>query len=408
MTNDATTNVGFKGPITSAQLPSILSKGAKYSILSAGGLKVTAAAGTRALSVAAGTAWGDGVLSTWATASPVTLDAVASSGYRWDTIYIRRTWQPGSTPTGKAEIIKVNGSASKTISARTTAVGTGTADQPLALVRVDYGSTAITEIVDLRVWGADSGGLYANSVEVTQYVNDPGARILIGDVLYNRVVDPSSGAVSWEPSDLGSLVALTTDGTVARLQTAAGMRFSVSSSNDSIFAQKPGPTGPITTFQVTAGGDIVDGNLPYGSLYGETSQETGLGTNGAGFDLEYGKVYRKGDHREIFLEIRAGSLKVVNSAGQVGDLYLFTLDTIDRPRRTVPLTILYRGLYRPDKSDAVAAGALGALVGGAGYIGTSGLIRFTSGLPNHDVLSFPTTGATANTPTFYIHAMWGV
>jgi hypothetical protein len=74
----------------------------------------------------------------------------------------------------------------------------------------------------------------------------------------------------------------------------------------------------------------------------------------------------------------------------------------------VPLTIMYRGIYRPNKSDTVASTERGALVGGAGYISAGGVIRFISGLPDHDVLSFPTTGATAHTPTFYIHAMWGV
>jgi hypothetical protein len=410
MTNDATTNVGFKGPITSAETPGILSKGVKYAALTAGALKVTAAVGTRALSVAAGTLWGDGVLSTWDTATTLNGTAVASSGYRWDTVYVKRTWQPLSSPTGKAEIRLHAGTASKTISGRATSVGTGAADQPIALVRFDYGSTVPTEIVDLRVWG-ENGGLYANNVEVTQYINEPGASIRIGDVQYDRVVHPTSGALSWATTDLADVSGIENDGTTARLLPTGvygtGMQFSVNNSSNSIVAQKPGSGGPVTTFQVDAGGDIIDGNLPYDSLYGETSDGT-FGTNGSGFDMEYGVIYRRGDLREMFFETRAGSLKVVNSAGQVSDLDLFTINSGDRPRRTVPLTIMYRGIYRPDKTDSVASGELGTLVGGAGYISASGVIRFISGLPNHDVLSFPTTGATAHQPSFYIHAVWGV
>jgi hypothetical protein len=412
MTNDATTNVGFKGPITSAQLPTMLTKGVKYAVGSAGALKVTAGVGTRVLSVAAGSAWGDGVESTWDTPTSLTGTAVASSGYRWDTVYIKRTWQPLSSPTGKAEIRLQAGSASKTISGRATSAGTGASDQPIALVRFDYNSNVVTEIVDLRVWG-DNGGLYANSVEVTQYINEPGASVRIGAVQYDRVVDPSSGAVSWDATHLRNLGAVILEAAqpIARLAptgvNGTGMQFSVNNTTNSIIAQKPGSGGPVTTFQVDEGGDIIDGNLPYDSLYGETSDTT-FGSNGSGFDMEFGTIYRRGDLREMFLETRAGSLKVVNSAGQVSDMDLFTIDAADRPRRTVPLTIMYRGIYRPNKSDTVASTELGALVGGAGYISAGGVIRFISGLPDHDVLSFPTTGATAHTPTFYIHAMWGV
>jgi hypothetical protein len=412
MTNDATTNVGFKGPITSAQTPGMLSKGVKFAALTAGALKVTAAVGTRALSVAAGTVWGDGILSTWDTATSLTGTAVASSGYRWDTVYVKHTWQPLSSPTGKAEIRLHAGTASKTISGRATAVGTGAADQPIALVRFDYGSTVATEIVDLRVWG-ENGGLYANNVEVLQYINEPGASIRIGDVQYDRVVDPSSGAVSWSTTNLhnvGVLIRDTSD-TVARIAPTGvygtGIQLSLNDADDSFYLQRPGSGGPVVTFGVDAGGDITTGNLPYASLYGETT-DTSFGTNGTGFDVEYGVIYRRGDYREMFIETRAGALKVVNSAGQVSDMDLFTIDSADRPRRTVPLTIMYRGLYRPDKSDAIAIGELGTLCGGAGYISAGGIIRFVSGLPNHDVLSFPTTGVAAHTPSFYIHAVWGV
>jgi hypothetical protein len=410
MTNDATTNVGFKGPITSAQLPTMLTKGVKYAAGSAGALKVTAGVGTRVLSVAAGSVWGDGILSTWDAPTSLTGTSVASSGYRWDTVYIKRTWQPLSSPTGKAEIRLQAGTASKAISGRATSVGTGAADQPLALVRFDYNSNVVTEIVDLRVWG-EHGGLYANNVEVLQYINEAGARVRIGDLQYDRIVDPTSGALSWATTDLADVLAIENDGAIARLLPTGvygtGMQFSVNNTTNSILAQKPGSGGPVTTFQVDQGGDIIDGNLPYDSLYGETSDTT-FGSNGSGFDREYGIIYRRGDLREMFLETRAGSLKVVNSAGQVSDMDLFTIDAADRPRRTVPLTIMYRGIYRPNKSDTVASTELGALVGGAGYISAGGVIRFISGLPDHDVLSFPTTGATAHTPTFYIHAMWGV
>jgi len=413
MTNDATTNVGFKGPITSAQLPLVQAQFARYAIQGAGDLKVTAAVGTRALKVAGGSAWGDGILSTWgSTDYPLNGTAVASSGYRWDTVYIRRTWQPASSPTGKAEITLVPGAATKAVYGRTSNAGvTGqTSDQPLALVRFDYGSNAVTEIVDLRVWGAN-GGLYANTVDaVNAYAAAPGTQIRVGDVLYCRVVDASSGATSWSVIDLGKLQSLsTTNGTTARIyptgEYGTGAQLSVSNDGGySMYFQKPNGTGGVTTlFGVNSFGQITAGLLDYTKLNGEVvSTAFGHSLSGYAVVADYTKIIRRGDEREMFLGIRSGANRTIDAYGQSADLDLFDINAEDSPRGLVPVTIGYRAARN---GTMVAVGDLGTLVQGFGYINASGLVRFSFGAPNWSALSM-TVGS--NTPTFYVHAKWSV
>lgn len=403
MTNDATTNVGFKGPITSAQTPKILGQSSRYSIQGPGDLKVTAAAGTRTLSVAAGSAWGDGVLSTWTASSPLVGTAVASSGFRYDTVFIRRTWQPASSPTGKAEIILVPGSAQREIYARTTQAGvTGqTSDQPLALVRFDYNSNAVTEIVDLRCWGND-GGLYAASVEALQYLAEPGARVRIDRSDFVRVVDRNTGAVSWDGLDMAKMDLLSRQSGDARLVGFAGANSVGIDVGDGSLSYR---TSAGTKVKFTPDGTMVSGQIPYARLTNEIG-DSSFGSVLSGFAYVGGGMYRRGVEREMYLKIRTGSLRVVNSAGQIGDLALFTIADGDRPRDAIPVQVMYRGVYRPNKADAVAIGEQGTLVGGVAYVDPSGVVRFTFGSPSFDVLPFTASGVGSGV-SFYIHGIWG-
>lgn len=141
----------------------------------------------RTVRIGTGTIWGRGVRDTKDTTTDVAIPSV-SSGTRWDLIVARRTWGTSTT-----SVVRVQGTSTKGIPAGRT-VGPGVVDdQPLALVKVTSGSTAITELVDLRCWGGGAGGLQAVDKLALQYLAFPGALVVVGTELWTYPV----GASSW-------------------------------------------------------------------------------------------------------------------------------------------------------------------------------------------------------------------
>jgi hypothetical protein len=201
----ADVNYNFKGVVTSAQLPLLFGIGAQYACIGKDALKVTAGgSGTRAITIATAPqgVWGDGVLSIWNSATNLNV-AVVSSGTRYDTLVVRRTWQPASSPTGTAQLMLLTGGSSKAIAAsRTTNRGVTTSDQPIALIRCSAGQTTITDadITDLRCWAGQGGGLVAESVEALQYLGDKGTSVRIDDYRHTRIEDALSGTLLWSVS----------------------------------------------------------------------------------------------------------------------------------------------------------------------------------------------------------------
>jgi hypothetical protein len=212
---NANVNYGFKGEVTSAQTPLILGRGAKYSVDSPNALNVTpGGTGDRSVTVAAGTAWGDGVLSVWSSGAVLNGGAV-TSGTRWDTVVIRRTWTPNGTPTGTATLMLLTGSANPTISSnRTQAAGVTTSDQPIALVRFQQGSATAAEVRDLRVWNGSGGVLVGRFAECLQYLTDVGSTVLIGSTLWIRRIG-SSGSAEWFSPDLAPVPTVSSTSTGA-------------------------------------------------------------------------------------------------------------------------------------------------------------------------------------------------
>jgi len=213
---EADANYGFKGAVTSAQTPIILGRGVLYSVEGPGDLAVTAGgAGDRAGTVAPGSAWGDGVLSMWNSGAVLNGEAVGS-GSRWDTVVVRREWTPNDEPTGTATLMLLEGGTSAAISpSRTTDRGVTTSDQPLALVRFDAGSTNVGQIIDLRVWAGEGGGLVGAAEQAQLYLSSPGSQFMVGDRLHVRRM--VSGSPSWGSYDLSRLSAVIdqTTGTIA-------------------------------------------------------------------------------------------------------------------------------------------------------------------------------------------------
>lgn len=194
----ADANYGFRGEVTSAQTPLVFGKGALYSVVGKDDLKVTAGgAGDRAVTVAAGSAWGDGVLSVWDTTAVLNAAANSTGSTRWDTVVIRRHWQPSSTPTGTSTLMILTGGSSKAIAvSRQTDRGVTNSDQPIALVPIANGSATAGTPVGIRCWTGEGGGLVGESAEVLQYLDSKGTHVRIGDVEHARLED-GTGTLYW-------------------------------------------------------------------------------------------------------------------------------------------------------------------------------------------------------------------
>lgn len=158
---------------------------AKYGVRSPLDWKVTAVAGQdRTVSIAAGRGFGHGVTDKTVANDTIQLDSVAS-GSRWDLIACRRDWNPTA---GISAFVKVNGGASATIPGGRNATPGNIDDQPLALVQVTAGQTQPTDIIDLRTWAGDGGGLVANHDLVRSYLNTVGTRLNINGIDWLRRV----------------------------------------------------------------------------------------------------------------------------------------------------------------------------------------------------------------------------
>jgi hypothetical protein len=167
----AITSAGYDGTVDEVQFAQMIPKvgTTEYGVSDRGEFRVTAVAGQdRTLNISDGTAWGMGVFDVSDSNITVQLDIV-TSGSRWDLIVLHRDWQP---PGGNTSIKVIKGGSKMVIPTRKTSPGIED-DQPIALVRVQAGSTGIAEIVDLRVW-ARNGGALARHDLVRSYFNAAG------------------------------------------------------------------------------------------------------------------------------------------------------------------------------------------------------------------------------------------
>lgn len=185
-------SVGYEGTIDETQWANMVPRvgSSEYGVDRETHFAVTSAQGDRTVSVAPGTAWGHGVMDTSNAAVTLQLPTVVS-GTRWDMIVIRRDWQPTG---GTTSIVAITGTATKGLATRNSNRGV-IDDQPIALVRVIAGATAIQEIVDLRVF-ARNHGAWAKDDLVRSYYNAVGTVITIGETEWHRVLSPTN-APTW-------------------------------------------------------------------------------------------------------------------------------------------------------------------------------------------------------------------
>lgn len=160
---------------------------AKYGVVGANDLKVSTTTGDRMLLIGSGIAWGHNIQDTLQTSLSVQLNSVAS-GSRWDLIVVRRDVTAGTT------VEVVQGTSNKVLPSLISSASHP--DQPLALCRVQAGSTTVQEIIDLRCWAANGGVLAVDKLAL-DYLNVPGADVHIGGTDYRYKPD-SLGDFFWD------------------------------------------------------------------------------------------------------------------------------------------------------------------------------------------------------------------
>lgn len=186
----AITSVGYAGTVNDVQWATLLpyGGGAEYAVVDTTDFRVTSGgSGDRAVTVAPGVAIGMGVMDM--SDSSVVLNAAAASSVRFDLVGLVRDWA-----TAESSLAIIPGGSAQAIPSRP--VNPGIEDvQPLALIRVDPGSSVVQVVADLRVW-VGPGGAVAQSPLVRGFLSRPGTRIRIGDDEHVRGF-ASNGAATW-------------------------------------------------------------------------------------------------------------------------------------------------------------------------------------------------------------------
>lgn len=288
------TSYGYGGYVANEATWSALAVtlGTEYGVAGAGDWKVTAVPSSdRTVSVAIGEGWGKGIYDKSDASVQKTLDIVGS-GHRWDLIVIRRDTTGGGGSTS-VDVLKGLTDPAVAFGLRKlfTTDDLKKDDQPLALVRVDAGSTVITSIVDVRVWQANAGAV-ATSDWVRSYLTKPGSQLLIGTDMWTRRIS-GAGNAEWKQTALLNPVNML--GAAAGLTGTppAGVSFymqggtAVLPTDGAGYARitfpTPFPTG-LLTFMLTNGDDAAGNALVFGA---SGSSAHGSSAYGSRQDLVY-------------------------------------------------------------------------------------------------------------------------
>ena len=282
---------GFKGSVNDVRWARLIPRAgsAPYGVVKVGDCKVTAAAGDRAVSVAGtgtdGGCWGWGVFCEFNASTTLTLTA-PTTGSRWDLIALRRDWNTRTvTP------IVIPGSASRDIpGARKQGPGV-LDDQPLALVRVTAGSSAVAEIVDLRCWAGQT--IVAADTLALNFLDYLGTSVRVGAVTYDRVLD-AKGAEVWARTTAGGAIGYV---------------------RQSGFREPPGNGGNICEIA------IPDPGFPY-HIHADATVEAGGGGSGTRWNLTLvingaGVSAARGDAVAPWFQMSGGSWAPANSSSVV-------------------------------------------------------------------------------------------
>jgi hypothetical protein len=194
----ADTQYGFPGTVTPTAWASIIgnASGGVFGVAALGDLKLTAnAVGDRGALLSTGTAYGHGCIGIWNSTTQFNFSAASGTSDRWDCVVVRRTWS--NTPGVSVTTLAVKtGSSSKSLPSLVMTPGVQT-EQPLWMVRVKGGQTAIQEIVDVRCFSAN-GGVQAMDPLAMGYLNLPGSRVEIGGTIYEYKANSTTSSAAWE------------------------------------------------------------------------------------------------------------------------------------------------------------------------------------------------------------------
>lgn len=196
----AITSIGYDGTVDETQFGSLIkySASSEFGVSSQNAFYASVVAGQHLqVKIKGGTlddpaaAWTSGLVDVMDADETLQLENI-TSGSRWDLIAMRRNYQP---PGGESKLVVIKGGSSKSIPARNTNSGV-LEDQPLWLVKVQAGSSIVTEFVDLRIW-ARNGGVVANDDMVRGLLYKLGTEININGKVWQLVPGPNQTA-SWE------------------------------------------------------------------------------------------------------------------------------------------------------------------------------------------------------------------
>lgn len=204
----ADTQYGFPGTITPTAWASIIgnASGGVFGVAGIADLKLaTNSVGDRGALLSTGTAYGHGCIGIWTSTTQFNFAAASGTSDRWDCVVVRRTWS--NTPGVSVTTLAVKtGSSSKSLPSLVMNPGVQT-EQPLWLVRVKGGQTAIQELVDLRCFSAN-GGVQAMDNLAMGYLNQPGARVEIGNYIYEYRANSTTSSAAWEAIGSADRIAL--------------------------------------------------------------------------------------------------------------------------------------------------------------------------------------------------------
>ena len=199
------TSIGYDGSVDEVESAHFFPRigGVDYGVLDPSHWKLTPHPSTaRAVNLSAGVGYGKSVLDTSDSVVTVQCDPI-TSGTRWDLIVARRDWQP---PAGATTFTKITGGANKVLPAREQTPGI-LDDQPLWLVQWTAGQTQPTATVDLRCF-AGPGGIFANDFLALDYLDVPGARVMVGTRAW-RYSPASDGSLVWAVDSVTSALSMT-------------------------------------------------------------------------------------------------------------------------------------------------------------------------------------------------------
>lgn len=141
------TSTGYNGTVNEVKW-AVLSKlvGQQYNVADDTSFAVTVdnTHGSLGISVAAGTVFGDGVMDVSSAAIPLNATSI-SSGTRWDTVVVHRKWGVGAA----SDVTIRVGTSAQTQTLTYTTPGTE-CDQPIALIKLVAGQSAVQQVIDLR------------------------------------------------------------------------------------------------------------------------------------------------------------------------------------------------------------------------------------------------------------------